>query len=215
MAAVHRREALLATSKFDHIKQTKVDRVKLYDWIHENKISIYSYGDYFKAIYSLGLDLADTKNLYPNDFKRMHYLRINQYKAQQAELDAKKRAELYERFRSRAIKYKDLEIEGEKYSVIIPGEVSDLVKEGDKLNHCVGRMGYDNKMAEGRCIIAFIRLNTNKKKPFVTVEYLTDKHRISQCYGKHDSRPSDDVREFADEWAKTVKMKLARMAESE
>lgn len=203
-----KRESDRATAHIYNIKKSGVDRRKLYRYIRDNHINVWTYNDYFKAITLLDFDLSDTKNVYPKDFQRMHDLRVNEYNARKAEMDRKERAKLYEDFRQQASKYKAFEIEGDEYSIIIPEDVSDLKKEGEELHHCVGKMGYDAKMARGECIIAFVRMTKDKATAFVTVEYLTKTNVISQCYADHDSRPSESVIQFVNAWGDKVKKQL-------
>ena len=79
---------------------------------------------------------------------------------------------------------------------MIPRSVDDLVHEGEYLNHCVGRMNYDQKMAREETLIFFVRNNDNPVTPFVTVEYSLRSHQVLQCYGYHDTKPDDKVLSF-------------------
>ena len=69
-------------------------------------------------------------------------------------------------------------------------------------------MGYDNKVANGKSIIAFVRKKDNPGIPFVTVEYDMEKNRVIQCYGDHDSRPEEKVIKFVNAWAEYVRKEL-------
>ena len=125
---------------------------------------------------------------------RMHDLRITQFKEQKALEDAKKREALALKFSSVAEKY--LPLQHNKRSAficIIARSPSDLVKEGESLHHCVGRLDYERKFADERSLIFFIRTKENPDKPFVTVEYSIENHRILQCYGSYNTKPNDDA----------------------
>lgn len=198
------------TSDFKDIKTIKPNRIRLYEYAYE--VGVRNYRDYWEACVSLGLDMADTKNLYPKNFQSMHDLRINQWDSKKAKMLKNERKEFYKKFRNKAAGLKMLEYVGEEYTVLIPDSPKDLVREGKLLNHCVGKMGYDKKMLRGDCIIGFIRLNEQKDTPYVTVEYLMSSKKISQCYAEHDSRPPADVIQFADEWAQMVTGKLKEVA---
>ena len=52
--------------------------------------------------------------------------------------------------------------------IVCPQRANDLVDEGKALHHCVG--GYIDNVAEGRCLIVFVRRVEEPKKPYVTVE---------------------------------------------
>jgi NACalpha-BTF3-like transcription factor len=83
--------------------------------------------------------------------------------------------------------------------------VADLINEGTKLQHCVGKMGYDKKVVDGVSLIAFVRKNGEIEKPFVTAEYRFDEKKLRQCYGIKDSKPSDEVLAFVNTWAENVR----------
>lgn len=178
---------------------------KVWEYVQSTKNSLAFYGDYLTACHYLGLDLKDTKNTFPKDLKRMHDFRVNQMQSKQAEEDAKKRKELSERFMAAAKDLKWSEVDGDAYCIIIPDTPDDLVAEGKALHHCVGKMGYDAKMANGTSFIAFVRKVDAKEKPFVTAEFGLKERKLRQCYGNYDSKPADDVRNFVEGWAEKVK----------
>lgn len=185
--------------------KNKYNRATLSDYVSDHCRGQFEYADYLNACLELGLDMDDTKNLYPKNFRRMHDLRIDQRDSKRCMVKAKAFREAAELWSG---------IENDKYIIVIPDKPTDLRKEGKALHHCVGVMGYDKKMAEKRCVIGFLRLKTDPDKPYVTVEYLMSSHRISQCYGAHDSAPPEDVKEFADEWGKHI-TKLIKGREKE
>lgn len=188
------------------VKGTKIDRARLLDYLYSiDDENGHQYNDYLKAIKDLQLDLNDTKNTFPKDFRRMHDLRTAEWQSKQAEIDERKRKKLYEGFAERGKEYSSLSYEGEMYSVLIPQSIAELKNEGEVLSHCVGKMGYDKKVVDGISIIAFIRKNTDKATPFVTVEYRLDENKIRQCYGFKDSRPAQDVIDFSNQWGEMVK----------
>lgn len=180
---------------------TKLDRQKVLDYVDFNDIPYASYDDYLKCCINLKLDLKDTKVVFPNDFHRMHDLRTSEYAAEEAKKDRELRAKLYKDFHTAALRSKQFEVTGDRYALIVPMDISDLKDEGTKLAHCVGKMGYDKKMADGVSLIMFCRKKDNISEPFVTVEYRLDKKQLNQCYGFRDSKPDDDVMTFVNAWA--------------
>lgn len=170
---------------------------------HETEIGS-SYRDYIEACVYLHLDLKDTKVVFPREFQRMHDLRIDQMHSQQAKADREKRKQLYKDFAAAAAGLKRFEHAAAAYCIIIPTSPADLKAEGTKLHHCVGKMGYDKKMAEGRDFIAFLRRTGHIKTPYVTLEYNLKEKRLQQCYGAHDSKPDDETQAFANAWAAMV-----------
>lgn len=188
------------------VKGTPIDRVKLEEYIDDNGINYGSYNDYLKAIKYLRLDLWDTKNVYPRDFKRMHDLRINEYSSAQVKADKVARKQLDKDFRRAANEAKQIaEYANGEYVVIVPEYICELVREGDLLHHCVGKMGYDKKMADGKSLIVFVRNSSNVGKPLVTVEFDLKKLEVRQAYGDHDSKPHSDVQAFINAWEEKTK----------
>ena len=186
---------------YSYIKDSGIDLMKAKDYIWESMWGCGMYNDYIHACLALGIDLKDTKNAFPKDFKRMHDLRINQW-------ESKKNKAKNKEFKMAADKYIQFEYQGEKYSIIIPKKVQDLVHEGTVLNHCVGKMGYDQKMINGDSFIAFVRKNDSLNKPFVTVEYGLLTKSVLQEYGKNDIPPEKEVKDFVKAWSKKVKKGL-------
>jgi hypothetical protein len=196
---------------FSHeLRGKKVDEVKIYRYCETNRIEPWIYRDYLKAINYLGLDFNDTKNLFPKDFRRMHDLRADEYASKKARENAKEAKKLNEAFKEKNKEYKALEFKKGKYCVLLPNGIRDLKTEGSKLHHCVGKMGYDKKVVDGKSIIAFVRIVEEQTKPYVTVEYDIKRRKIVQCYGDHDSNPGEEVKKFTDKWEEYVRKNFER-----
>ncbi|MDY3690862.1 MAG: PcfJ domain-containing protein [Dysosmobacter sp.] len=88
----------------------------------------------------------------------------------------------------------------------------ELFQEGEKLNHCVGRMGYADKMARFQTAIFFIRKEKEPDVPYVTLELDLKKWDKLQCYGKGDTWAGKQVNSFVKKWLKDV-VKPARCGE--
>lgn len=191
----------LVSHRVPEICGTKLDRQRVLDYIDSNDINYGSYNDYLEALKALKYDLSDTKNVYPHDFARMHELRAAEYESLKAKEDRRKRAKLYKAFEEKAKQATAYEAQGEKYVIIAPKSVDDLKREGRTLEHCVGKMGYDKKVADGVSLIMFCRAIDAPNTPFVTIEYRLDKKVLNQCYGVKDSRPPEEVITFVNAWA--------------
>ena len=184
------------TRGWENIKT--VDRMRVYEFAVG--VGLYNYRDYWRAINAIGLDLNDTKNIYPKDFKRMHDLRTQEYASIKAKENEMKKKQLSDEIAKAAGKYLTALIENEKYCILLPDKVEDFIREGELLHHCVGVMGYDKKMAQGKCVIAFIREKGSADTPYVTVEFSLNTKSIAQIYGDHDSKPKEDVIKFSKQW---------------
>ena len=167
------------------------------EYIEKQNANISSYSDYLNACTYLGLDMSLPKNRLPHDFKRWHDIRIDEYHTAKALKDAEERKELYVRFAAIAEKYLPLQRDKEDtFIVIIAKNPQDLIHEGNILNHCVGRMNYDQRFIREESLIFFIRNKETPDTPFVTVEYSLENHTVLQCYGYRDSKPDEQVLDF-------------------
>lgn len=190
---------------FDHDKYLKPlrelfkgkDLERFFNYLDEQNTSYRTYMDYLTACKFLRLDMSEDKNRFPHDFRRWHDIRIDEYHTAKAEADEKERAALYEKFATVADKYLPLQKDRkDAFIVIIARSPKDLIREGDILHHCVGRMGYDQKFVREETLIFFVRNAEKPDTPFVTLEYSLSQKKVLQCYGDKDSRPNDNVMEF-------------------
>lgn len=175
---------------------------KLSDYIKVNNIASESYGDYLTACDWLHLDFADTKVLFPKDFQTMHDDYTAQYAEYTKDVEMKKHLQRSKKMLDTAKKFSFLEaFKDDLYSVFVARSKGDLISEGEKLHHCVGRMDYDKRQADGTSVICFIRKNDEIEKPFVTAEIKIGDSRLSvnQCYGDKDC-VVHEVDEFVDSW---------------
>ena len=76
---------------------------------------------------------------------------------------------------------------------IIAHSPADLIREGEALHHCVGRMNYDRRFIREESLIFFVRKTKTPDVPLVTIEYSLKTHRILQCYGEHNHVPGEEV----------------------
>lgn len=190
------------------------DLERFFDYIANQKTNINSYCDYIKACKYLGLDLTQEKNLLPHDFKRWHDIRTDEYATKKALEDEEKRKELYEKFAEIAQKYTPLEHSKKSAFVcIIAKSPTDLIREGEILHHCVGRMNYDQRFVREESLIFFIRNRQEPDTPLVTVEYSVKERKVLQCYGDHDSKPSDDILRYVNKiWLPYAKRTIKNIA---
>lgn len=154
------------------------------------------------------------KNRFPHDFKRWHDIRIDEYATKKAMEDEEKRKKLYAQFAAVAEKYLSLQhAKRSAFICIIAHSPADLIREGEMLHHCVGRMGYDQKFVREETLIFFIRNKQEPDTPFVTVEYSLKNKKILQCYGEHDHKPSEDVLHYVNKvWLPYANKQIRQIA---
>ena len=203
-------------SNFKSLKKMlrKDEKETFLKYIIKQKTHGYSYIDYLTACEYLGLDMNEEKNRYPHDFKKWHDIRIDQYRTKRAYEEEQAKKELYTQFSNIANKYLTLQRNlKDDFVVIIAKSPTDLIFEGERLNHCVGRMNYDKRFIREESLIFFIRDKNNVDTPFVTMEYSLKDKKILQCYGEHDSRPDEKVLDFAYKvWLPYANRKIKKIA---
>ena len=215
---VYKREKILkelyVNAAYQRIKDVfQRKQYRLADYLNKQAVNIYTYADYIRACQGLNLDMEDDKILFPKDFKFWHDTRIDEYATKKTIEDEKRRKEHYEKFASIANKYSSLEHKNGTFAVVIAKSPAELQVEGRTLGHCVGSMGYDQRFTREENLIFFLRNLNEIEKPFVTVEYSIKSNKILQCYGSHNTRPSDEIRSYLDkDWLPYTKKQLKKIA---
>lgn len=92
-------------------------------------------------------------------------------------------------------------------SIVVPGGVHDIVREGRILKHCVG--GYADRHVDGKTTILFLRKASAPSVPYVTIEISTEnnckKLSVIQIHGYKNERdgrisPKKKHAAFLDKW---------------
>lgn len=86
-----------------------------------------------------------------------------------------------------------------KYSIILPKNAQDIIAEGKIMHHCVG--SYVERVANGRCVILFVRKSNDINKPFVTMEYTVRDNSIIQIKAFANGKADKEVIDFIKKWA--------------
>lgn len=213
------REAKIKLSHDQHLKPIcelfkDAERERFFDYISKQNTNANTYLDYLKVCQYLGLDMSEEKNRFPHDFKRWHDIRIDQYATAQAEAAKKAKQELYEQFARIAEKYLPLEHDKKSaFICIIARSPADLIHEGEVLHHCVGRMNYDQRFVREESLIFFIRAKEKPDIPLVTLEYSLRSHKVLQCYGEHDHKPSEDILHYVNKiWLPYANRTIKKLA---
>ena len=160
------------------------------------------YRDYIEMSIALNIDLSHKSVRFPKDIVIAHDRLLPRFNTvKDAALDAafaKAANSIYEQLVIPEARSKN-------YCIALPQVRSDLVREGQSLNHCVGSQEryYKNHMA-GTKLIFFIREINKREKPFVTMEVDMSDFRILQIYGYGDHAPAPEVRKFAESFVKEM-----------
>ena len=162
---------------------------------------IIKYRDYIGMAEALGVDLSHKSVRFPKNCVEAHdeiLPRFNQITHEEVDAYfAAAVAPIYARLRV-------TQFTQGKYCIALPQVRSDLITEGQSLNHCVGRDSYYKNHITGNDMIFFVRRISAPGKPFFTMEVDMNRYRIKQLYGFGDCSAPPDVRKFAEAFVKKL-----------
>ena len=152
------------------------------------------YKDYLCMSEALDYDMKSEFILFPRDLKEAHD-RVNDLsdKELSAAYDrkiAKAFAELQSRYQFRA----------GGLMIVPPRSAKEIVKEGQKLHHCVGR--YVKDVVKSKCVILFIRQTKAPRRPYCTVE--VQNGEVVQARVENNHTPPPEVQKFIETWKQQV-----------
>lgn len=171
-------------------RQTKGKKQKNYQFVND-------WRDYLKQCTDLEYDLTDESISKPADFPKMHERLSKLHKVRQDEI-------MREQFLKLAEMRREFEYVGEKYIVIQPESIDEIVAEGKALCHCVG--GYAERHARGELSIMFLRKKDKPQKPYYTIEVSKD-GKIVQCRGyrnNYNNPKPESIKRFEEEYQKRL-----------
>jgi predicted RNA-binding Zn-ribbon protein involved in translation (DUF1610 family) len=146
--------------------------------------------DYLEMGGSLGYDFSDSFVLFPRDLSEAHNQASALYDTRKNAIFDKAIREAYKALAERYRFSKD------GFTIIPPRTAGEIVAEGHALHHCVH--SYVERVAEGGCVILFIRQRGSIKEPFYTVELRGGK--ITQIHGLQHRAPTPEVMKFLETW---------------
>ncbi len=188
----------LSLDRFAHYfrKQKAAIPKKTYGWL------ITEYTDYISMSATLKVDLSHKSVLMPKNVVDAHDTILPRFNAvKHAKEDAAFReavGPIYEDLRI-------TEFKKDGFCIILPQLRSDLITEGQSLNHCVGGDNYYKRHIAGTNLIFFIRRENDPQKPFFTMEVEMSGYKIRQLYGFGDCSAPKEVREFADSFVRKLR----------
>lgn len=172
------------------------------------------YRDYISMSRDLGVDLGHKSVRFPEDIVEAHRTLTGRYNAVENEIKMRKAEALDQDFHDRANQlYEELglsEFRKGEFCVVLPQKRTELIAEGQSLNHCVGGDRYYKSHMEGRDMIFFIRKAAEPDKPYFTMEMDVVTGRILQLYGFGDCSAPKEVKAFANAFSQFMHNKKAR-----
>lgn len=158
---------------------------------------LWMYRDYLRMADDLGWDLARKKILFPENLREAHD------EATRLLAEQRDRANT-EKMRRRIDEAKGAFPEFRKNGLLVRLAESqeELNEESKALAHCV--RSYGDRVAEGRCLVFFIRREEKPGEPFYTLE-LDPKGEMVQCRGAHNRGMTEEVEAFVEVWIRQTK----------
>ena len=150
------------------------------------------YKDYLRMSEELGHDMKSSFVLYPKNLKTAHD-RVNE--ATKVKVSKENNQKIIQMFKGLQRRYS---YKHGGFMVVVPRSSRDIIKEGDKLHHCVGR--YVSDVAAERCVILFVRKEEEPRKPFCTIEVRNGK--VAQARIQNNGLPPPEAQAFIDMWEK-------------
>lgn len=179
-----------ATEQFETYRKTSY----LSPGYYSMSYMLSDYVDYLSMSETLGHDMKSSFVLYPNNLKEAHD-RVNDLKKAETEKAYdRKIAGMFGDLQKR-YSFKKL-----GFMVVPPRSSKEIIREGDKLHHCVGQ--YVQRVIKNDCIILFIRKSNAPKTPYCTVELKNG--AVVQARVQNNELPPPEVNKFIKLWEKNV-----------
>lgn len=144
--------------------------------------------------------------LIPEDTVKWHDYILKIYLNQEKVIDPSLQESYIDNYYNQA---KIFEYKNEKYSIIACKKLSELIREGKVLNHCVG--SYVKSVSEGNEYILFLRNNEFLDDPYFTLD-LTPNKILRQAHGKNNCNVSKDLMPFIQSWAKYFNIDITNIS---
>ncbi len=151
------------------------------------------YPDYLRFASDLGMDMNNTKIIYPKNIKKSHDELMIEHEKYESQL-------LQENFDKVVKALEKLSYEKNGYIIRPAHSQSELIEESKALDHCV--RSYAERMSKGETAIFFVRTERKKDKPLYTLEFKNNK--VGQFRGKSNCTPDKKAKNFVDLWIKNV-----------
>lgn len=164
--------------------------------------------DYINMCSKLRYDLNNDFILFPKDLKTRHDQCVQLINEKNNRKEQEKANKTYQNIKAmyKATMQKYF-FENDKFIILAPKDAGEIIKEGQKLHHCVGT--YIEKVSNGLTTILFIREKENPDEPYYTMEVKDG--QIIQVRGKYNAAMTPEVNGFVNSF-KASKLKLSKVA---
>lgn len=173
---------------------------------------ITQYEDYMDMCRKLHKNLSDDMVKRPRELKRRHGEAVEEYRVRQDELTAETYSEKFKEAEAVLQNVREkLEYEGERYVILVPQRIVEIVKEGRALHHCAGATDrYFDRIKQQETYICFLRRREKPEEPYYTIE-VEPGGTIRQHRGMYDEEPEiEQVKPFLKEWQQVIRGRMKK-----
>lgn len=181
-----------------------------------------TWDDYYSMAATEKMDITKEQIYKPKDLRKAHADVIVLRERKGMENLAKEKAKMWPKVDEVCRSLKKYEYTGEKYCIVAPTGIIDIVKEGTILKHCIHTCEfYYDRMEQQESYILFLRMTETPDTPYYTLEVEPGGNiRQKRTVGDNQNEDFKDCIPFLNEWQQWVKKnlnkeekKLAKMAE--
>lgn len=163
--------------------------------------------DYMRMALDIGHDLNDAIVYRPRELKVRHDMLVEYVNRHSEKIRLEKFQRKFPHVENNLQKVKPLyEYQDEKYALLVPKNIEEIIREGRALHHCVGTQDtYVKEIEDERGYILFLRKVGEVDTPWYTVE-VTPEGDVKQkhtAYNRQCVQLLPDIEAFLDKW-KTV-----------
>ena len=199
-----------------HLSKLKIDYERLRKAAGKWKVSASEYWRYLQYANECGRDLGCEGVKYPpvKGGRKAFMARLEALEAEvarRAEEQRRKERKAHEQRMAKLREKRMPELERIRrlmrtraggLELVLPTSQQELHQLGERMHNCVGNGSYWQGVMEGRCLILEIRKDG---KSAYCVEITRPHFMVLQCYGRHNSKAPDEIRELAREMAAEFK----------
>lgn len=188
---------------------------KALEYCRKNNAHLSDYIDYIGYAKKLNIDLSRKSKRFPKDLMAEHDRLYALIKEKEKQYRLAKTAEKTKKYQKEFLPKMN-----KRYCFSCRGllirpatEPSELVREGETQNICVGGDRYIKRMLSHDTQILFVRQTDAPDKPYVTVEVSPTDDGIIQARAYANGTPPDEVKAFLEIWQKFIKLNSKQKAE--
>lgn len=147
--------------------------VKQSDEKDKNQLSqaLTTYCDYMNMAEKLKMDTSSEQIFKPKNLKKAHDQAVDMLNKKGWEGTAKEAAKKFPKVNKELPRLSKYEYKGSAYQIVAPRTITDIVREGSLLGHCIHTCDFYYQRIETReSFIMFLRKNDDPEKPWYTLE---------------------------------------------